>query len=141
MLEYSSIQLRGFHNTKNEKGEIVGFQFCLATRYYKGMWLSQFRAGDVIVDGEHFTSHEYTLEIGGTVYTLKEMQQIGNVYWQVGTPATIRVKKPGGLAQGYHTVGMKFGWSCNYIGVEMEDPVLGINFLGFDNDRKMLLVR
>jgi len=105
------------------------------------MWLSQFRAGDVIVDGEHYTPNEYTLEIGGVTYTLAEMRQIGNVYWQVATPATIRVCKPGGLSQGYHTVGMEFGWSCNYIGEEMEDPVLGINFLGFKNDRRMLLVR
>ncbi len=140
MLENHVIQTRGFHNTSDENGKVAGFQFCMRTKYYRVLWLSQFRPGDVIVDGVTYPREEITWEIYGVDHTPDEMLKAGNVAWQVTDTATVKVKKPGGLSQGYHEINVKFGWVCNYIAPERFDPILGINFSGFDNTRKLLIV-
>lgn len=140
MLEKHVIQTRGFHNTIDEKGNVVGFQFCMRTKYYRVLWLSQFRPGNVIVDGVTYPRDEIIWEIHGVDYTADEMLECGDIAWQVTDTATVKIKKPGGLSQGYHEVNVEFGWECNYIAPERFDPVLGINFHGFDNTRKLLIV-
>ncbi len=140
MLEKTVIQTRGVHNTVDEKGTVTGFQFRMRTRYYKGIWLSQFCPGDVIVDGVTYRRNEIIWEINGVDYTPDQMAELGDVYWQITDTATVKVKKPGGLSQGYHDVNVQFGWRCNYIAPEREHPVLGINFGGFDNTRRLLIV-
>ena len=52
MLEKYNIQTRGFHNVYDEDGNAIGFQLCFRSTYYKGVWLSQVRVGDIIVDGD-----------------------------------------------------------------------------------------
>ncbi len=138
MVEKELIQLRGFHNTVDENGEITGFQVCVRTGYYRGLWLSQFRPGPLVVDGEVFPRESLIWEIGGIQYTADEMRMIGDVYWQYATPATIHVRKPGGLSQGYHHVEFTFGWLCNYMA--RIDPDYGTNFAGYHHERTMLLV-
>ncbi len=39
MVEFQTIQQRGFHNTYDENGEIDGFEFRFVPRYYKGSGL------------------------------------------------------------------------------------------------------
>jgi len=140
MLEDHAIQTRGFHNTVDEKGNVTGFQFRMRTKYYRVLWLSQFRPGDVIVDGVTYPRDEIVWELYGVDYTPAELRKRGDVAWQVTDAAIVKVKKPGGLSQGYHEVNVKYGWICNYIDPERFDPVLGINFYGFDNTRKLLIV-
>ena len=50
MLESNVIQYRGFHNIV-EDGKVTGFQLCIRSDYYRGVWLSQLRPGKVVVDG------------------------------------------------------------------------------------------
>jgi len=140
MLENTVIQTRGFRNLLDERGEVVGFQFRMSPRYYRGMWLSQFRPGDVTVDGVTYPRDEVMWEIYGVDYTPAQILEVGDVYWQTTDTANVKVKKEGGLSQGYHEVGVRFGWSCNYISPESMDPVLGINFRGFDHTKKLLMV-
>lgn len=140
MLESSVIQTRGFRNTIDDGGEVTGFQFRMSPRYYRGMWLSQFRVGDVNVDGVTFLRDEVVWELYGVDYTPDQMLEAGDVYWQVTDAATVKVRKAGGLSQGYHDLKVQFGWVCNYIAPDREDPVLGINFRGFDHTRRLLLV-
>ncbi len=97
-------------------------------------------SGDVIVDGVTYRRNEIIWEINGVDYTPDQMAELGDVYWQITDTATVKVKKPGGLSQGYHDVNVQFGWRCNYIAPEREHPVLGINFGGFDNTRRLLIV-
>lgn len=146
MVESESIQLRGFHNTFDENGKEDGFEFCVRTRYYKGLWLSQFRVGDVIVDGEVFPKNTIVWNFYGIDYTPEEMYDRMDIYWQVNDLATVKVKKPGGLTKGYHEVDVKFGWVCNYNAEpekEYDGSGLGnaIGMFGRDNSRKLLLAR
>ena len=148
MVENKKIQLRGFHNTYDESGKADGFEFCMRTKYYKGLWLSQFRVGDVAVDGEVFPKNSIIWNIYGIDYTPEEMYDRTDIYWQVNDLATVKIKKPGGLAQGYHDVDVQFGWVCNYNGdPEKEYNGSGLGNVGFminifgPSSRRMLLVR
>lgn len=122
MLEREEIQYRGFRNIYDENGSAAGFEFCLRSPYYRGLWLSQIRPGRVIVDGEEFLvdSGLVTWIIRGKEYTPAEMAEENNEMWPINEAAVIRVKKPGGLGQGFHDVAVRWGWSSSYMPPEME---------------------
>ena len=145
MVEYHSIQQRGFHNTCDENGNISGFEFRFVPNYYKGLWFTQCRFGNVTVDDEVFDRDRLILEYDGIEYTREEMFDL-NKYWQFRTPLTIKVRKEGGLERGYHNVQMEFGWVLNYNGaLEQEPDGSGLgnmaHMFGTHNERKMLLCR
>lgn len=104
MLENNIIQTRGFHNIVDENGNVTGFQLRVRSKYYKGVWLSQLRIGELTVDGEKFPREAQIWEISGTEYTPDEMLEIGDqlesTYWQVTDAAIIKIMKPGRLSQG-----------------------------------------
>ena len=146
MVENERIQLRGFHNTYDKNGKADGFEFCVRTRYYKGIWLSQFRTGDVVVDGVVYPKNTLVWNFYGIDYTAEEMYDRMDIYWQVNDVATVKVKKQGGLPQGYHDVDIKMGWVCNYnSGLELEYDGSGlgnaIGMFGAGSQRRMLLAR
>ena len=147
MLEKQEIQYRGFRNLYDEKGEACGFEFCLRSTYYRGVWLSQLRVGRVIVDGEEFLADSglVTWIIQGKEYTPAEMAMDNKDFWHMNQVATIRVKKPGGLSQGYHDVAVRWTWSSSYMPPEMEtfdDSVEGRAMMRASNTskRRMLMV-
>lgn len=114
MVDKEYIQMRGFHNLYDKDGKIWGFQFGVRTKYYKGLWLSQFRTGNAIVDGVVYPKASLIWNIQGMDYTAEEMYDRMDQYWQVNEPAYVKVPKPGGLQQGYHNVAIEFGWVNNY---------------------------
>ncbi len=131
MVDNAYVQQRGFHNIYNEDGTIWGFQFCMRTKYYKGLWLSQFRAGDAIVDGVVYPRETLIWNIQGMDYTREEMYDRMDQYWQFGDIATVKVPCPGGLREGYHTVEIQFGWVNNYnTPLEAEYDGSGLGLMG-----------
>ena len=80
MLESNVIQYRGFHNIEKD-GKIVGFQICVRSDYYRGVWLSQLRPGKVIVDGVTYPKEEVIWEIGGKDYTVQELAEASRDFW------------------------------------------------------------
>ena len=89
-MEREVIQSVGFRNIK-EDGKVTGFQFKVRLPYYRGIFLSQLRPGTLFVDGER------------------------NTHWSVLTPAVLKVKKEGGLAQGYHDLKYGFCFTSSYM--------------------------
>lgn len=145
MVEFQAIQQRGFHNTYDENGNIDGFEFRFVPNYYKGLWFTQCRFGNVTVDGEVFDRDNLIYEYDGFEYTRQEMFDL-NIYWQFRTPIIVKAKKAGGLPIGYHNVQMQFGWVLNYNGaLEKEADGSGLgnmsHMFGVDNERTMLLCR
>ena len=145
MVEIYPIQQRGFHNTYDADGNIDGFEFRFIPKYYKGLWFTQCRFGNVTVDGEEFSRDELIFEYDGLEYSREEMFDLQK-YWQFRTPLIFKVKKPGGLSIGYHDVALQFGWVLNYNGaLEKEADGCGLGNMGhlFGNDyaRRMLLCR
>ena len=145
MVEYQSIQQRGFHNTYDEDGNITGFEFKFVPNYYKGLWFTQCRFGNVKADGEEFDRDSLIYVHEGMDYTREEMFDLER-YWQFRTPLVVKVPKKDGLSIGYHTIEMEFGWVLNYNGdLEKEPDGSGLgnmaHMFGTHNERKMLLCK
>jgi hypothetical protein len=114
MLEREIIQQRGFRNTV-ENGKVTGFQFRIRSDYYRGAWLSLVRPGELMVDGEKYDNSLITWEIGGKEYSIDQMLKIGDVQWPNMEAAVVKVKKPGGLTQGYHEISYYYRHIASYI--------------------------
>lgn len=114
MLETEVIQYRGFHNIIKD-GKAVGFQVCVRSDYYRGVWLSQLRPGKVVVDGITYPKEKVVWEINGKDYTVDELAKAGNDFWRITDVAALKIMKDGGLSQGFHDVTVRFAASCSYM--------------------------
>lgn len=114
MLESNVIQYRGFRNIE-EDGNIIGFQICVRSDYYRGVWLSQLRPGKVIVDDVVYPKESVIWEINGTEHTVDEMSKNSKDFWNILDVATLKIMKDGGLEQGFHDVSVRFAASCSYM--------------------------
>jgi hypothetical protein len=136
MLEKECIQSRGFRNVITG-GKIVGFQVAFRSLYYRGIWLSMLRPATVIVDGETFSGEQVTWTIVGKVYKQTELAKRGDVHWPLLEPAILTVNKPGGLAQGFHEIEIKYSYSASYMPPSMDEMM--VQFMG-PMKRRLLLV-
>lgn len=147
-MEKQVIQSVGFRNTKNEKGEVTGFQFKVRLPYYRGIFLSQIRPGTLFVDGEKIEKDDITWVINGEEYTNEEMRTNFQVHWSVLTPAVLKVKKAGGLQQGYHDLKYGFCFTSSYmppviqdhLDPDAESMVFMPEFGHHVNERRLLIV-
>ncbi|MCI1655332.1 MAG: DUF6379 domain-containing protein [Lachnospiraceae bacterium] len=114
MLEANVIQYRGFHNME-ENGRIVGFQICVRSDYYRGIWLSQLRPGKVVVDGVTYPKEQVHWEINHREYTVEELAEASDAFWRITDVAALKIYQEGGLAQGFHDVSVRFAASCSYM--------------------------
>ncbi len=114
MLEREVIQSVGFRNLK-EDGEVTGFQFKIRLAYYRGIFACQLRPGTLYVDGERFEKEDIIWNIQGRDYTYAELAENREAFWAVTEPAVLKVKKPGGLASGYHDLKYGFSFSSSYM--------------------------
>lgn len=122
MLERDVIQSVGFRNTE-EAGAVTGFQFKVRLPYYRGIFLSQLRPGTLFVDGERFEREEIIWNINGKDFTFEEMKTDMDTHWSVTKPAVIKVKKRGGLAQGYHDLTLGFCYTSSYMPPIMQEEL------------------
>lgn len=116
------IQSTGFHNIKDENGNVTGFEFRVRLPYYRGVFLSQLRLGTLYVDGEKFTKDQYTWVLRGEEYTAEQMAGDFHTHWGTTFPATVRVRKEGGLAQGFHDLKYGFSFSSSYMPPFIQTP-------------------
>lgn len=116
------IQSTGFHNTKDADGSTTGFQFRVRLPYYRGVFISQIRPGTLFVDGEKITKDKITWVIKGEEFTNEEMASNYQTHWDVTAPAVLRVKKAGGLAQGFHDLKYGFCFTSSYMPPSMQSP-------------------
>jgi hypothetical protein len=134
MLEFPTIQQRGFRNV-SEEGRITGFQVAVRSKYYRGVWLSQLRPATVTVDGETYAGDRVTWTIGCRTYEQSELAQRGDVHWSNQEAAILTVRKPGGLEPGIHEVDVAFQYSASYL-----PPRIDLRPEG-NEPRKIVLVR
>ena len=110
-MEKQIIQSTGFRNIK-ENGKVVGFQLKIRLPYYRGVFLSQIKPGNLVVDGETFTKDQIVWRVNGEDYTAEEMRVDWKHHWHPLELATLIVKKEGGLPQGYHD--LEYGYCCTH---------------------------
>lgn len=137
MLEREHIQSRGFRNVTTD-GDITGFQVAFRSNYYRGVWLSQLRPATVIVDGSTYSGDQVTWTIAGITYAQSDLATLGDVHWELLEPAILTVRKPGGLAQGYHDIEVKYAYSASYMPPMMDE--LMVTFSSAPLKRRLLLV-
>jgi len=120
-MEKKVIQSVGFRNVIEDR-KVIGFQFKVRNPYYRGVYLSQVQAGYATVDGEDIGRDDIIWQIAGAAYTWQDMLVSRNVHWNLLQLATIIVKKPGGLKQGYHDLRYSFTSTKSYM-----PPILNVN--------------
>ena len=146
-MEREIIQSVGFRNTV-VNGETVGFQFKVRLPYYRGVVLSQLRPGTLIVDGEKIGKENILWNVKGEDYTWEEMASDYNTQWDVTAPAVLKVKKPGGLSQGYHDLTYGFCFTSSYmppitqdnLDPDSESMIFMPEFGHHVNSRRMIIV-
>lgn len=146
-MERQVIQSVGFRNIK-EDGAVTGFQFKVRLPYYRGIFLSQLRPGTLFVDGERFEREDIVWNIDGEDYTYEEMQTDRNTHWSVTAPAVLKVKKAGGLSQGWHSLKYGFCFTSSYmppvvqehLNPDEENFVFMPEFGHHVNERRLLIV-
>ena len=146
-MEKQVIQSVGFRNIK-ENGEVVGFQLKIRLPYYRGVFLSQLRPGTLFVDGERFERQDIVWNINGEDYTMDEMAVDFKTFWNPTKCAVLKIKKPGGLAQGYHDLKLGFCFTSSYMPPIMQsqlDPdkdgfIVMPEFGHHVNERRLLIV-
>ena len=92
-----------FKNVVDE-GEVTGFQIGVKVSYYRGVVLGIVNDMRVAVDGESFGKEDMTFTVKAGTFTFEQMAGRDDVRWDFGEVAYLRVKKPGGLAPGRHSV-------------------------------------
>ena len=146
-MEKQVIQSVGFRNIR-ENDQITGFQLKIRLPYYRGVFLSQIKLGNLTVDGEIFPKDKVLWRVNGQDFTHEEMRLDWHTHWHPLCPATLIVKKAGGLAQGYHDIEYDFYCTHSYMPPELEkmaDPTKPefIYFPEFGhniNHRRLLIV-
>lgn len=146
-MEREVIQSVGFRNIKKD-GEVTGFQFKVRLPYYRGVFLSQLRPGTLYVDGEKFEKEDIIWNIKGEDYTYEEMKEDFQTHWAVTEPAVLKVKKAGGLSQGFHELVYGFCFTSSYmppviqehLDPDAENFVFMPEFGHHVNKRKLLIV-
>lgn len=136
MMDKEAIQSRGFRNVI-QGDNTIGFQVTIRLMYYRSVWLSQLRAAKVTVDEEVFSGDQITWTIGGKVYEQADLAVHGDICWHLLEPAILTVKKPGGLAQGYHDVEVQYSYSSSYMPPNMDEL---IRVMHGPQRRRLLLV-
>lgn len=122
MLEREVIQSVGFRNIK-ENGSVTGFQFKIRLPYYRGVFLCQLRPGTLFVDGERFEKEDIVWNVDGVDYTWEDMKTDMDTHWNVTRPAVLKVKKEGGLSQGFHDLTYGFCFTSSYMPPIMQDAL------------------
>ncbi|MCC7461449.1 MAG: hypothetical protein IT480_03200 [Gammaproteobacteria bacterium] len=138
MLEQPVIQMRGFRNVR-DADKVTGFQVAVRLPYYRGVWLSQLRPATVRVDGVVYKDAEVTWIIAGRTYEQRALAEHADVNWSNMEPAVLSVRKPGGLAPGFHDVRVSFQWSMSYMPPRLDLGPFGMS--GAPPTRRMVLVQ
>lgn len=119
MFEEPIIQSRGFRNLGPAAAR-SGFQVCIRTPYYRGMWLSLLEGADVTVDGERHPRSEVSWTIAGETYSVTELATATERRWPYEEPALLTIPRSGGLEPGVHELEVAVVYRMSYIPVEMQ---------------------
>lgn len=95
---------QGFRNVSID-GETVGFQVRVYISYYRGIPFSLIGGFEVEVDGQVFPPQAIGFSVDGQrFYPLDVLGSHVDDVWEFGVKAYLRVRHPGGLSRGAHTV-------------------------------------
>lgn len=86
------------------RGKVEGFQFQVRLSYYRGHFLSVIEKLGVKIDDNVIPEKDILFCLNGKEFIVADLKNQPNEFWNILTPATIKVRKPGGLEPGPHKV-------------------------------------
>lgn len=96
-------------------GKISGYSFLVRLSYYRGHYLSDIEVLEVTVDGEKIDEEQITFCLNEKELSVWEVKEAYTEFWNLLTPAKIKIHKPGGLAGGEHHVELKLMLRVPYL--------------------------
>ena len=147
MLEPDLIQTRGFRNIVRD-GRPIGFEFNIRLTYYRGIFLSQLRPQNVVIDGKTIPKEKVVWVLNGHEHSYNSMRWDCETHWCPDQPATLRIYDGEGLKSGYHCLSTGYMYSSSYMPPQLQqgidndeiDPFLEMMFGQLKSERRMLLV-
>lgn len=112
------------HNKK------VGYQFDVRLSYYRGHFLSVIDQLGVAVDGEEVPTQDIAFCLNGKEFGVAQLHDLTAEWWDIRTPATIKVNKAGGLEPGEHDVDFTMFFHSPYM--PLGDPYTAEDFMPID---------
>lgn len=103
MFDQYMIYEAGFQNVV-EGGTVTGFQVQARLPYYRGLGLSMVEDIVLTIDGETVPRESLLFTVHNNTYTLDALESVTEDRWEFGEVATLRVNRPGGLAEGEHEI-------------------------------------
>ena len=114
-------------------GITMGYEFQIKYPSYRGCFLSCIEDLYFELDGERLDNTYVYFGRNGKQFTMDEIPELFREYWDVRTPATIRVMCPGGLAKGEHSLRVYMKHRVPYTGYFGQ-------YLTLESDRTAALV-
>ncbi len=105
-LKFTDILRDGTLRNFYVNGKVYGYQFDVRLGYYRGHFLSVIDELAVETDGENVDKNDITFCINGKEFGVVELKHQFSEFWNILTPATIKIHKPGGLSKGEHDINL-----------------------------------
>lgn len=96
-------------------GKKMGYQFDIRLSYYRGHFLSVIDEFGIKVDGKEVPNETIKFCLNGKEFSPNELQLCYSEFWDILTPATIRVFLPGGLQAGEHDIDVHLMFHSPYM--------------------------
>ena len=98
-----------------EMGKPAGYQVDVRLAYYRGQYLSVIDQLELAVDGVKADDQDLRLCLNGNEFAPWELKEAYQEFWGIKTPATLKVRMPGGLTAGDHQVKLTLMFRCPYL--------------------------
>lgn len=105
-------------------GKKVGCRFDVRLSYYRGHFLSTIDELRVKIDGEEIPQQDICLSLHEKDYGVAQLGTLGNVFWPIAEPATIKLFRKNGFENGEHEITVILYFRSPYmeIGPDMYMP-------------------
>lgn len=95
---------------------VIGYQFKIKYPSYRGAFLSCVEELRFKLDGQNIPASQISFRLNGKDFLLSELKECFKEYWFVRDPATIFVRKTGGVAPGVHSLNVFMKHRVPYTG-------------------------
>lgn len=103
---------------------ITGYAFYIKYPSYRGAFLSCIEGLRFFIDGEEIPEDLISFCLNGKEFLIEELPECFKEYWFVRDKATVKVRKPGGISKGEHTLRVYMKHRVPYTGYFGEYLVL-----------------
>lgn len=114
-VNFTNILCKGTLKNYYLQGQIEGFVFQVRLSYYRGHFLSAIDKFGLKIDDEAIPQKDILFCLNDKEFTVEELKNQSNEFWNILDPATIKVRKRRGLKPGNHKVTLELMLRCPYL--------------------------